>query len=86
MKKAPYEKSMQGYLGSHPNDSRNNKQKVIDRLVKKGGLRALVDAKCCDCCYDELDAGTWRKQVEKCPIVDCPLFSVRPKSAGGHDD
>ena len=82
MKKAPQEKSMQGYPSSHSHDSRNNKQKVINRLVKKGGLRALVDANCCDCAYDELDTGTWRKQVEKCPSVDCPLFAVRPKSGG----
>ncbi len=82
MKKAPQEKSMQGYQGSHSHDSRNNKQKVIDRLAKKGGLRALVDAKCCDCAYDELVTGTWRKQVENCFSVDCPLFSARPKFGG----
>ena len=60
-----------------------NKQSVIDRLVKKSGLRALINAKCCDCAYDELDAGTWRKQVKNCPIVDCPLYSVRPQFLGG---
>ena len=82
MKKAPQEKSMQGYPDSHSHDSRNKKQKVIDRLVKKGGLRALVDAKNCDCTYDELDTGTWRKQVEDYPSVECPLFSVRAMSGG----
>ena len=82
MKKSPQEKSMQGYPDSHSHDSRNNKLKVINRLVKKGGLRALVNAKCYDCTYDALAPGTWRKQVENCPSVDCPLFSARPKSGG----
>ncbi len=61
----------------------NHKQNLLDKMVKKGGLRALINAKCIDCSYDELDAGTWRKQVKNCPIFDCPLHSVRPISQGG---
>ena len=59
-----------------------DKQNLVTRIAKKGGLRARVNAKCCDCTYDELDTGTWRKQVENCPSIDCPLFTVRPKSGG----
>ncbi len=60
-----------------------DKQKLIDKMLNKGGLRARINAQCCDCSYDPLDSGTWRKQVEKCPIVDCPLFAVRPMAKGG---
>jgi hypothetical protein len=61
------------------------KQKVIDRLVKKGGLRACVDAHCCQCIYDDLVPGTWRKQVENCTVEVCALYHKRPKpgSKGG---
>ena len=59
---------------------RGKKQKIIDKMVKKPGLRARVDAHCCSCAYDELDTGTWRKQVENCAIVDCALHSIRPSS------
>ena len=62
----------------------NNKdelrQSVIHRLVKKGGLRAKIDAKCCECIYDPYAEGTWRKQVENCTSFTCPLYEVRPKS------
>lgn len=56
---------------------------LIRKMASKAGLRGKIDAKCYDCTYDELAPGTWRKQVENCPIVDCPLFSVRSQSAGG---
>ncbi len=55
-----------------------NKQDLIKKMVRKAGLRGKVDAKCCDCSYDPLDSGSWRKQVEQCAIVDCPLHSIRP--------
>ena len=45
------------------------------------GMRAAIDAKCKDCIYDEYEAGTWRKQVEECPCLDCPLYPHRPVSA-----
>lgn len=46
------------------------------------GLRFYVDMCCKDCIYDEKGAGTWRKQVEDCSVKLCPLWPVRPKSAG----
>ena len=39
-----------------------------------------IDAKCCDCIYDELAEGTWRMQVEQCELTDCALHPYRPKS------
>ena len=30
------------------------------------------------CIYDPLDQGTWRMQVEKCTVTDCPLYPYRP--------
>lgn len=44
--------------------------------------KAAIDAKCKDCIYDNLAPGTWRKQVEECPCVTCPLWSSRPVSKG----
>jgi hypothetical protein len=55
-----------------PNDSTQSLERdahrsvTINRLVRRGGLRARIDAKCCECIYDPSQAGTWRKQVENC--------------------
>ena len=53
-------------------------QKLIDKLVKKAGLRGPVDAKCIECIYDPQADGTWRSQVNKCTSPTCSLFEVRP--------
>jgi hypothetical protein len=42
--------------------------------------QVAIDAKCKDCCYDELDIGTWREQVERSPCGSCPLYEFRPKT------
>ena len=39
-----------------------------------------IEAKCCECSYDELDEGTWRQQIERCDITECSLWEYRPKS------
>ena len=39
-----------------------------------------IDAKCCDCIFDEFADGTWRMQVEACELTDCALYPYRPKS------
>ena len=41
-------------------------------------LRAAVNAKCRWCIVDELAAGSAAVQVELCPSVECPLWTVRP--------
>jgi len=61
-------------------DRDTHRKATIHRLVKKGGLRARIDAKCCECIYDPYEAGTWRKQVENCTSLTCPLYDVRPVS------
>ena len=48
---------------------------------KPAGLRKYVDLACKDCIYDEKAGGTWRKQVENCPVTLCPLWNVRPRQA-----
>ena len=45
-----------------------------DRL----SLRGAIDAKCRDCIYDELEPGSWRRQVAACTVTACPLHPVRP--------
>jgi hypothetical protein len=59
-----------------------DKQKtdIINRESKKAGLRGRVDAKCCECIYDNYSEGTWRKQVEDCSVKTCPLWKVRPQT------
>jgi len=54
---------------------------TISRLTSKAGLRGKLDAKCCECIYDPYQEGTWRKQVENCTSLTCPLFNVRTKSS-----
>lgn len=42
-------------------------------------LRGAIDAKCRDC--GATDAGSnWREHIACCPVVDCPLWRVRPLS------
>ena len=36
-----------------------DKQNLITRIAKKGGLRARVNANCCECIYDEIDASSY---------------------------
>ena len=63
-----------------PSNNRiSTKQTIVKRIAKKGGLRASINANCCDCIYDELEPGTWRKQVENCTVTNCELYAVRPK-------
>jgi hypothetical protein len=59
---------------------------VINREVKKPGLRGKINAKCCECIYDPYQEGSWRLQVEKCTSPLCPLYEVRPISKGGKYD
>jgi hypothetical protein len=47
-------------------------------------LRAAINAKCRDCCYDPLAGGKWREQISRCPCTDCPLWPVRPAPESGH--
>lgn len=45
-------------------------------------LRAAIDAKCRSCIYDPACGnGKWREQVAACSSSNCPLHSVRPRSA-----
>ena len=63
---------------------RDLREATIARLLKKGGLRAHIDAMCCWCIYDPLGgAGTWRQQVGACTSTTCPLYAVRTASRGG---
>lgn len=46
-------------------------------------LRAAINAKCRECIYDpHSGAGNWRQQVTACTSYKCPLYPVRPTSAG----
>lgn len=37
-----------------------------------------INEKCKSCIYDPHAGGTWRKQVEECTIIGCPLYEYRP--------
>jgi hypothetical protein len=43
-------------------------------------LRKAINAKCLDCNYDRLAAGTWLQQVTLCSANSCPLHKVRPQT------
>ncbi len=65
----------------HKTETEERRAQVIDRLVSKGGFRARIDAKCCECIYDPISGnGSWRNQVDLCKSVTCPLYGVRTKS------
>ena len=42
-------------------------------------LRTAINGKCKDCIYDPLADGTWRKQVDSCVDIICPLHPYRPR-------
>jgi len=46
-------------------------RKKFDSAIN-GSLRAAIDCKCLDCC------AFIRKEVGKCAVYGCPLWSVRP--------
>ena len=47
--------------------------------MKSQSLRSAIDGKCRDC--GACDAGAnWREHVSCCPVIDCPLWQVRPLS------
>ncbi len=58
----------------------DHKQKLINKLCSKPGLRGRLDAKCIECIYDPIANGTWRLQVKECTSWSCPLFPARPIS------
>jgi len=63
-------------------NSFERKDTLIQQECSKKGLRGRVNAHCIDCGYDPLDKGTWRQQIHRCAITNCPLFDVRPLSRG----
>ena len=59
------------------------RQRIIARESAKPGMRGKVNAKCVECIYDDIGGnGTWRQQTEACASADCPLWAIRPVSAG----
>lgn len=42
--------------------------------------KTSVENFCKECSYDAIMPGSWRKQVEECECVNCPLWEVRPKT------
>ena len=62
-------------------NGRRDRDSIL-RTILKGhpGLRARINAKCCDCIYDPCSPGSWRAQVEGCSVNDCPLHPVRPRT------
>ena len=63
-----------------------NKEAIIARLLKKSGKRALIDANCVQCVYDETERGTYRKQVWECSARDCVFYAVRLRPRGSIEE
>ena len=45
-----------------------------------------IEAMCRERSYDELDDGTWRMQIERCELTNCPLYQYRPVSRSKSND
>ena len=58
---------------------KKSKTDLIERELRKPGLRARIDANCIACIYDVRSPGTWRQQVENCSVSDCAIWAVRAK-------
>ncbi len=59
-------------------NTRDRKQEIVQREQSKAGRQGPINAKCAECIYDPIDAGTWKQQVEACTVTNCPLYRVRP--------
>ena len=59
---------------------------VIDYTGNRRTRQQSIEAMCRECTYDELDEGTWRMQVERCELTDCPLYQYRPRSRSKSND
>lgn len=48
----------------------------------KVSLRKAINEHCKSCGYDPLDKGhgAWREQITACPVTNCAIWPVRPKS------
>jgi hypothetical protein len=53
-------------------DMPKNNRFTYRKAVLKGGLRACINAQCCECC------GYQRIEVHLCTDLGCPLYAVRP--------
>ncbi len=60
---------------------KRTQQELIQKWALQPGLRGKINSKCIECVYDPYQVGNWRKQVEKCTCVTCPLYEVRPTSS-----
>jgi hypothetical protein len=49
-------------------------------VITRPSLRSAINAKCRECISDGSASGTWRKQIEQCTAIKCPLYAVRPVS------
>ena len=62
----------------------DSRQKIIDRELRRPGLRGPINAFCCHCIYDPHGkAGGWIQQVTNCTSYECPLYDVRPVNQPG---
>jgi|ETNvirenome_6_85_1030632.scaffolds.fasta_scaffold33918_4 hypothetical protein len=50
------------------------KQKVVDKIVNDGSLKAAVALKCWDC------SGGLSSEVSSCVLNNCPLWAFRPNA------
>jgi hypothetical protein len=51
-------------------------------MTKRLTRQQAINQHCKDCCYDEKAGGTWKKQVQLCPMTDCALYNYRPLPQG----
>jgi len=53
-------------------------KQVFEMMTSRLTRQEAIEAKCRECSYDELDAGTWRQQIGRCEITNYPLWVYRP--------
>lgn len=53
--------------------------KLVDRLEKKGSVKAAIKLKCLEC-------SSWKpSEIKHCPCLGCGLYPVRPYQGKGND-
>lgn len=56
-----------------------DKSSIIANLLKRPGNKALIDANCVQCIYDEEQSGSYRKQIWECSVNQCFFHPVRAR-------
>jgi len=67
-------------MNKHHEERHTRKAALVAKYAGKSGFKGKMIAHCIECGFDPADDGSWRQQIESCPVDCCSLYSIRPVS------